>query len=139
MLFRSEFIDNLLFDITKLQIYNSKGMLIYDKGNANVNETLLNNGKELAIGTGWYMEYQSGSKVEKITLSVLGDVNGDGRISASDVTYLRQLASDKALFESLSTEKKLASMVVNKGDVTTADAEIVRNIIDKILTINLFF
>ena len=85
------------------------------------------------------MEYQSGSKVERITLSVLGDVNGDGRISASDVSYLRQLASDDTLYQSLSTEKKLASMVVNKGDVTSADAEIVRNVIDKLLMINLFF
>ena len=135
----NEFVNNLMFDITKLQIYNSKGMLIYDKGNANVNEDLLNNGKELAIGTGWYMEYQSGSKVERITLSVLGDVNGDGRISASDVSYLRQLASDDILYQSLSTEKKLASMVVNKGNVTSADAEIVRNVIDKLLMINLFF
>ena len=64
-------------------------------------------------------------------LSILGDVNGDGRISASDVTYLRQIASDNALYESLSVEKKLASMVINKGNVTSADAEIVKNVINK--------
>jgi len=36
-------------------------------------------------------------------------------------------------------EKKLASMVINKGNVTSADAEIVRNVVDKLLTMDLFF
>lgn len=78
-------------------------------------------------------------ETERITLSVLGDVNGDGRISASDVTYLRQIASDNALYESLSVEKKLASMVINKGNVTSADAEIVKNVINKMFGIDIFF
>ncbi len=135
----NKFISNLVYEKTQIQIYNSKGTIIYDKGNASVNEELLNNGKELAVGTGWYIEYSKDGETERITLSVLGDVNGDGRISASDVTYLRQIASDNALYESLSVEKKLASMVINKGNVTSADAEIVRNVVDKLLTMNLFF
>ena len=69
----------------------------------------------------------------------MGDVNGDGRISASDVSYLRQIANDSALFESLSVEKKLASIVLNKSSVTTADAEIIRNVLGKLLEIELFF
>ncbi len=135
----NKFISNLVYEKTQIQIYNSKGTIIYDKGNASVNEELLNNGKELEVGTGWYIEYSKDGETERITLSVLGDVNGDGRISASDVTYLRQIASDNALYESLSVEKKLASMVINKGNVTSADAEIVRNVVDKLLTMNLFF
>ena len=135
----NKFISNLVYEKTQIQIYNSKGTIIYDKGNASVNEELLNNGKELAVGTGWYIEYSKDGETERITLSVLGDVNGDGRISASDVTYLRQIASDNALYESLSGEKKLASMVINKGNVTSADAEIVRNVVDKLLTMDLFF
>ena len=135
----NKFISNLVYDKTQIQIYNSKGAIIYDKGNASVNAELLNNGKELAVGTGWYIEYSKDGVTERVTLSVLGDVNGDGRISASDVTYLRQIASDNALYESLSVEKKLASMVINKGNVTSADAEIVRNVVDKLLTMNLFF
>ena len=101
---------------------------------------LLNNGKELAVGTGWYLKYNIKPGVtETIYLSVLGDVNGDGRLSASDVSYLRQIASDKALYESLSLEKKLACTIINKGEVTTADAEIVKNVIEKIFNINIFF
>ncbi len=135
----NEFISNLVYDKTQIQIYNSRDTIIYDKGNASVNADLLDNGKELAVGTGWYIEYSKDGETERITLSVLGDVNGDGRISASDVTYLRQIANDSTLYESLSLEKKLASMVINKGKVTSADAEIVRNAIDKLLTINIFF
>ena len=137
----NSFVNNLVYDKTQIQIYNSNRTLIYDKGVAasGIQEELLNNRYELAVGTGWYIEYNVGGNVETIYLSVLGDVNGDGRISASDVSYLRQIANDSTLYESLSLEKKLASMVINKGSVTSADAEIVRNIIDKMLTINIFF
>ena len=94
-----------------------------------------------SVGTGWLLETygENNVKIENITLSVLGDVNGDGRISASDVSYLRQIANDSALFESLSVEKKLASIVLNKSSVTTADAEIIRNVLGKLLEIELFF
>ncbi len=124
-------------DKNNMKLYDSKNKLIYENGAAGdgISESLLDNGKELAVGTGWYFNANG----ETIYLSVLGDVNGDGRISASDVTFLRQIASDRTLYESLSVEKKLASMVINKGNVTSADAEIVRNAIVKLLTINIFF
>ncbi len=128
-------------DKNNMKLYDGKNKLIYENGalSGGISESILDNGNELAVGTGWYIEYNKGGTTERIILSVLGDVNGDGRISASDCSYLRQIASDNALYESLSVEKKLASMVINKGGVTTADAEIVRNIIDKLLTINIFF
>ena len=136
-------IGNINFSRNHIKIYNNKNQLVYDKGNAiaGINASSYDNGREFAVGTGWKIETytDSGVIIETIYLSVLGDVNGDGRISASDVTYLRQIASDNALYEGLSEEKKLASMVINKGNVTSADAEIVRNVVDKLLTIDLFF
>ncbi len=66
-------------------------------------------------------------------------MNGDGRITASDVAYLRQIASSESIYTGLTLEKKLASMLINKGSITSADAEIVRNIIDKKLWIELFY
>ncbi len=136
-------IGNINFSRNHIKIYNNKNQLVYDKGNsvAGINASYYDNGREFAVGTGWKIETytDSGVIIETIYLSVLGDVNGDGRISASDVTYLRQIASDNALYESLSEEKKLASMVINKGNVTSADAEIVRNVVDKLLTMDLFF
>ncbi len=136
-------IGNINFSRNHIKIYNNKNQLVYDKGNsvAGINASYYDNGREFAVGTGWKIETytDSGVIIETIYLSVLGDVNGDGRISASDVTYLRQIASDNALYESLSEEKKLASMVINKGDVTSADAEIVRNVVDKLFAMDLFF
>ncbi len=140
----SEFVNNLEglgIDKYNMGLFNSKGTLLYDSGSAmGIAPELLNNGKELAVGTGWYLKYNVKPGVtETIYLSVLGDVNGDGRLSASDVSYLRQIANDKALYESLSLEKKLACTIINKGEVTTADAEIVKNVIEKIFDINIFF
>ena len=140
----SEFVNNLEglgIDKYNMGLFNSKGTLLYDSGSAmGIAPELLNNGKELAVGTGWYLKYNVKPGVtETIYLSVLGDVNGDGRLSASDVSYLRQIASDKTLYENLSLEKKLACTIVNKGEVTTADAEIVKNVIEKIFNINIFF
>ena len=136
-------IGNINFSRNHIKIYNNKNQLVYDKGNsvAGINTSSYDNGREFAVGTGWKIETytDSGVIIETIYLSVLGDVNGDGRISASDVAYLRQIASDNALYESLSVEKKLASMVINKGSVTSADAEIVRNVVDKLITMDLFF
>ncbi len=136
----NEFVNNLAplgIDKNNLQLSDSKGKTIYQNGavDSGINSAIADNGKEMAIGTGWYIQTNG----ETIYLSVLGDVNGDGRISASDVSYLREIASDNALYESLSVEKKLASMVINKGEITTADAEIVRNVIDKIIGIELFY
>ncbi len=136
-------IGNINFSRNHIKIYNNKNQLVYDKGNsvAGINASYYDNGREFAVGTGWKIETytDSGVIIETIYLSVLGDVNGDGRISASDVTYLRQIASDNALYEGLSEEKKLASMVINKGNVTSADAEIVRNVVDKLFAMDLFF
>lgn len=133
---------SLGIDKNNMGLFNNKDTILYDSGSAmNIDQALLDDGINMPICTGWYIKHNNAitNKVETVYLSVLGDVNGDGRISASDVSYLRQIASDKALYESLDIEKKLACAVVNKGNVTTADAEIVRNVIDKLLTINLFF
>ena len=136
----NEFVNNLAtlgIDKSNMQLLDSKGKTIYQNGavDSSISSAIADNGKELAVGTGWYIQANG----ETIYLSVLGDVNGDGRISASDVSYLREIASDKTVYDGLSEEKKLASIVINKGEITTADAEIVRNVIDKILTINIFF
>ena len=133
-----EFIETLGFDTSKIVLKDNKGKDIY-KNNAPVDSATYDNKYELAVGTGWRVEYTNNGNTETIYLSVLGDVTGDGRISAVDVTYLRQIANDKDVYDNLSVEKKLASLVLNVGIVTTADAEIIRNIMDNKLSINLFY
>ena len=128
------FVANLENPKNLLMVYDNKGTLIYNKGTEVKTDCI--------IGTGYKVELydtNGSTLLDTVYISVLGDVNGDGRITASDVAYLRQIASDSTLYESLSLEKKLASMVINKGKVTSADAKIVRNAIDKLLTINIFF
>ncbi len=133
-----EFIETLGFDTSKIVLKDNKGKDIY-KNNAPVDSITYDNKYELAVGTGWRVEYTNNGNTETIYLSVLGDVTGDGRISAVDVTYLRQIANDKEAYDNLSVEKKLASLVLNLGIVTTADAEIIRNIMDGKISIDLFF
>ena len=87
----------------------------------------------IILATGFKVElYNSdGDKTDTIYLSILGDVTGDGRITASDVSYLRQVANDSQALETMSIEKRLAGMINNKGGITEVDSEILRNYIDK--------
>ncbi len=137
------FIQNINFDRTKVKLYDSNNKLIYDKGNsvAGVDSSLYDKKLELAVGTGWRLETYtaSGAKIEEFALSVLGDSNGNGRISASDVTYIREIANNTELYNNLNAEIKLASLIINKGKVTSADSEIVLNVIAQKLTIDLFY
>jgi len=137
------FINNLVFDTAQINLYNSQGKLIYTNGGANeaegITEDMLNSRLELAVGTGWYIEYNVGGNVETIYLSVLGDINGDGRISASDCAYIRELAINETIYNNLSVEYKLAGLIINKGGITTADSEIILNVMAYKLTIDLFY
>ena len=129
-------INAINFDGSEVAIYDNKGKLVFNKGTAasgvDINNNIVN-----AVGTGWRLETYSdnNNKIETVYLSVFGDVNGDGRITASDVAYLRQLASDAALFDSLSMHKKIAVAITNKGGITRLDAEILRFVIDKIVSL----
>ncbi len=139
----NEFIKNiepLGFDKNNLELFNNTGKLIYQNGNSasGVNAELLDNKYELSVGTGWYLEYNTDTGKQKIYLSVLGDVTGDGKINAIDITYLRQVANSMEIYDSLSIEKKLASLIVNIGKVTTADSEIIRNVLDLKIDISIF-
>ena len=130
-------IASLGIDKTNMELYDSTGKKIYENGVAQsgITDNMLDNRFELAVGTGWCIK----ANREVIYLSVLGDINGDGRISASDVIYLREIANDTELYNNLNAEVKLASLIINKGKVTSADSEIVLNVINKKLIIDLFY
>ncbi len=132
------FVETLGYDTSKIVIKDKAGKEIYVNG-VPVDQSTYDKRFELAVGTGWSVEYTTTGGTEIIYLSVLGDINGDGRISASDCAYLREIANDKALYDNLNAEIKLASLIINKGKVTSADSEIVLNVINQKLTMDLFF
>ncbi len=132
------FVETLGYDTSKIVIKDSAEKEIYVNG-VPVDQSTYDKRFELAVGTGWRVEYTTTGGTEIIYLSVLGDINGDGRISASDCAYLREIANDKALYDNLNAEIKLASLIINKGKVTSADSEIILNVINQKLTMDLFF
>ncbi len=136
----SEFLDNFRNDSNLIKIYNQYGTLVYNgiekRGNVTYDES------NILICTGYKVELYSNSTdttpFDTIYLSVLGDINGDGMINASDVSYLRQVANDSTLLESMSLERQLACMINNKGGITEVDSEILRNYIGKEIDLDKF-
>ena len=119
------FIENLGFDKNNIQLF-AGNKLVYDKTNGYIlNDNNYDNGAELAVGTGWYINYTAvNGEVETIYLSVLGDITGDGKVNSADVNYLRQVVNNNS-FESLSEEQKLSALIVNKGkEPTSTDVQI---------------
>ncbi len=137
------FIENINFERTAIKIYNANNQLIFDKGNsiAGIDSALYDKRFELAVGTGWKIELfnANGVKTEEIYLSVLGDINGDGRLSAADIAYLRELAVEKSTFNSLIAEIQLACLIDNRGLFSLADAEILNVILSGESHINLYY
>ena len=133
-----EFLNNLQSDRNLIKIYAKESDItpIYD-GLTGTRSDL-----SQTLATGYKVELYSNSTdttpFDTIYLSVLGDINGDGMINASDVSYLRQVANDSTLLENMSLEKQLACMINNKGGVTEVDSEILRNYIGKEIDLEKF-
>ena len=132
----TEFLDNLQSDKNLIKIYDKFNNLVY---NGMINETL---DKNMLVATGFKLElYKYETDLlpfDTVYLSVLGDINGDGMINASDVSYLRQVANDSTILESMPLERQLACMINNKGGITEVDSEILRNYIGKEIDLDKF-
>ena len=136
----NEFISNIkAFNLGDVTLYDNKDNIVYQNGNA-VNVELSNNGMELAVGTGWYINCQNGGKAERIYLSVLGDLTGDGKVNSADVNYIRQLINNTDLYNNLLDKSyiQLATLIVNKNGLSQSDSNILWNIICGIVDIEYF-
>ena len=103
-------------NISAMTIYNRKGDEVTDNS--------------AIVGTGWSMEVGG----EKTYLSVLGDLTGDGRITAADISYLRAIAaSDTTNVEDCIL---LSAILLNKGGITTADGEVLKLAINNKISID---
>ena len=83
------------------------------------------------IGTGYYINY-NGNTADKIYLSVLGDLTGDGNVNTMDVTCLNRIISGNVKLNTNEIKDKLtmlSAIIQNKGNLTTADSETLWNYI----------
>ncbi len=83
------------------------------------------------IGTGYYINY-NGNTADKIYLSVLGDLTGDGEVNTMDVTCLNRIISGNVKLNTNEIKDKLtmlSAIIQNKGNLTTADSETLWNYI----------
>ncbi len=137
----SVFLSNLRNDLKLIKVYDNNNVVVFD-GIASNGEITDSVGKQI-VGTGYKVELfensTSATAFDTVYLSVLGDINGDGRITASDIAYLREIAKDNSILNSIDVEYRLAAMVNNKGGVTNIDSEILHNVISGNIDITTFF
>ncbi len=122
----NEFIANIEpFGFENMKLFNCEGVQVFGNGSDSKYANMLDNGEELAVGTDWYMTCTLNGVNQTIYLSVLGDINGDGKINSADVTLVNKIAIGEVDFGSLSLTQRLASLIINKNNVTTIDSRVI--------------
>ncbi len=138
----NSFASNIKFAGSKFKIVDGNNNIVYGDGADVKFENLLDNGYELAIGTGWRLQTftENDSMIEEFYLSVLGDLTGDGKVNSADVNYLRQLINNADLYNTLLDKSyiQLAALIVNKNGVSQSDANILWNVTCGIVDIEYF-
>lgn len=117
------FLNNIDSDqLATLRIYNNKSELIYSCGKPadGISESDLYDASMYAIGTGWKVLYgKEEAMADTVYISVLGDLDGDGAVTAVDVAYIGDYIKEVENLSDL--ERKLAAMIRNKGMINAAD------------------
>ncbi len=93
------------------------------------------------IGTGYYINC-NGNTANKIYLSVLGDLTGDGVVNTADITYLNRIVNGNVELATGNIKDKLtilSASIQNKGNITTADSETLLNYIGGIADLTKYF
>ena len=113
-------------DISLIVIYKANGTVASDND---------------YIGTGCYINYNRNT-VNKIYLSVLGDLTGDGVVNTADITYLNRIVNGNVKLNTNDIKDKLTMLsasIQNKGNLTTADSETLLNYIGGITDLKKYF
>ena len=114
--FKTKLASQLGVDISTISIYQANGAVVNDSD---------------YIGTGYYINY-NGNTANKIYLSVLGDLTGDGVVNTADITYLNRIVNGNVVLNTNDIKDKLtilSASIQNKGNITTADSETLLNYI----------
>lgn len=127
------FLNNFENDVkNSIKLYNAAGTLVYNQGSAEGGYDLDSTDK--AVGTSWKLEYiVDGDVEETIYLSVLGDLNCDGKVSSFDISamskVIKEVPANVQTFLA-NVELRLASYITNttsllNGKPSIAATEIV--------------
>ncbi len=124
--FKTKLASQLGVDIRLIAIYQVNGTVASDND---------------YIGTGCYINY-NGNTANKIYLSVLGDLTGDGVVNTADITYLNRIVNGNVELATGNIKDKLtilSASIQNKGNITTADSETLWNYIGGIADLTKYF
>lgn len=90
------------------------------------------------VGTGWYVTYGADdATADKVYISVLGDVDGNGAIDAPDVSDINAYIMDRKAFDTVLL--RVTARVVNDGQISSADASTLNAIIMDRVSIEDFY
>ncbi|MDE5547828.1 MAG: dockerin type I repeat-containing protein, partial [Clostridia bacterium] len=123
-----------------VRVYSKDGKLLYDRGNPGEGITSEDLGKwsRIRVTTGSYVELmKDNNAVERVYLSILGDVNGDGYVTAADTVKISAFIQKQIAPEQ--TEVILAALVENNGRISAADVAQLNRVIALKVKIERFF
>lgn len=132
----ADLVAGLNIDANNIRAYryaNNKYTLLYD-----CDETKLNSSKvkRYNVGTGWKLEYViDGVVLDTVYISVIGDTNGDGSVTAKDYLDTKNYIQDNTTITR--DDAILAIMIKNRGgSITSSDLLIIKNAISDISVLN---
>lgn len=105
-----------------IRIYNHKNELIYDYGKPaeGITEADLRNEYKYAVGTGWRILYGKDESIaDTAYVSVLGDLDGDGKVTSMDITVMSGYIQKTTTFDT--AEQLAAAVLQNSGFINAAD------------------
>lgn len=125
----SEFIrnikPNLIPYVRLFADIDGEEIIVYDRGIYAEPEYV-----EERIYTGFYIKFGSGEMPwETVYLSVLGDIDGDGWISSSDVADFADIIKDVIDPMTLRIEYRLAAYLCNNGNISEADFSAIKMLV----------